>query len=280
LANNRTQKSAPLTDAIVVALSKLVDDAQAESWREPSHSEIQTQIDRAGLAGCDPNQCGQTLGKAKRLRAVLNWAIENDLEAGGRLVYGLIGHIRGCGGFRPDSPNYVSADAIRSAVDAFATEGMVLGLDGVLCPKVLNGLSESELTEALDSYVRRAKKGVTDAALLAGTSRDLLEATAAHVLVTIYGSYSVKDNFPTLLGQAFVALGMSVPNDGQKDTPINRLDRSLFGAACAINTLRNKQGTGHGRPWLPTVTDYEARTTVETMGIIAERMLDLLKQRK
>jgi hypothetical protein len=94
--------------------------------------------------------------------------------------------------------------------------------------------------------------------------------TAAHVLVTIYGSYSVKDNFPTLLGQAFVALGMSVPKDGQKDAPIFRLDRNLFEAACAIN----------GRPCLPTVTDYEARTTVETMGIIAERMLDLLKQRK
>ena len=69
-----------------------------------------------------------------------------------------------------------------------------------------------------------------------------MEATAAHVLVTRYGQYSSGDNFPTLLGQAFVALAMSVPNDGKDDTPINRLDRGLFEAACAINTLRNKQG--------------------------------------
>lgn len=272
-----TRQSAPLTDAIIVALSKLVDDAQAESYREPSHSEIKTQIDRAGLTSCDPNQQGQTLGKAKRVRAVLNWAIENDSNAGGTFVYGLLGHIRGCGGFREDSPNYVGADAISTAVDAFSTEGLVLGTDGILVPKILDRLSGNELTEALDSYVRRAKKGVTDAALLTGTSKDLLEATAGHVLVTKYGNYSAKDNFPTLLGQAFVALDMAVPGDGKDDTPINRIDRGLFDAACAINTLRNKQGTGHGRPWLPTVKDHEARTAVETMGIVAERMLNVLR---
>lgn len=273
-----SRQSAPLTDAIIVALSKLVDDAQAEVYREPSHSEIQTQIDRAGLSSCDPNQQGQTLGKAKRVRAVLNWAIENDAAAGGRFVYGLLGHIRGCGGFRRESPNYVGVDAIRGAVDAFSTEGLVLGTDGVLSPKVLDGLTGSELTSALESYVRRAKKGVADAALLTGTSKDLLEATAAHVLTMRYGNYSIRDNFPTLLGQAFVALGMSVPNDGKDDTPINRLDRSLFQAACAINTLRNKEGTGHGRPWLSTVQDHVARTAVETIGIVAERMLNVLRR--
>ena len=280
MTSRTNQQTAPLTDAIIVALSKLVDDAQAESYREPSHSEIQTQIDRAGLSSCDPNQKGQTLGKAKRVRAVLHWAIENDTSAGGRLVNGLLGHIRGCGGFRPESPNYVGLDAIRGAIDAFSSEGLVLGADGILSPRVLDALSGEKLTEALESYVRRAKKGVTDAALLAGTSKDLLEATAAHVLCSRYGRYAANDNFPTLLGQAFVVLGMSVPNDGKEDTPINRLDRGLFETACAINTLRNKQGTGHGRPWVATLKDHEARTAVETMGIVAERMLTILRGMK
>ena len=278
LTTSRHGDVAPLTDTIIVALSKLVDDAQADSYREPSHSEIQAQIDRAGLSAVDPNQQGQTVGKAKRVRAVLNWAIENDVVAGGRFVSGLLAHIRGCGGFRRESPNYVGEDAIRGAIEAFSTEGFVLGPDGVLSRKVLDGLSGAELTEALQGYVRRAKNGVTDAALLTGTGKDLLEATAAHVLVTRYGQYSTGDNFPTLLGQAFVALGMSVPNDSTDDSPIYRLDRALFEAACAINTLRNKQGTGHGRPWLPTVTDDEARTAVETMGLVAERMLNVLRK--
>ena len=238
------------------------------------------QIDRAGLSSCDPNQHGQTLGKAKRVRSVLNWAIENDVIAGGRFVFGLLGHIRGCGGFRPESPNYVGADPIRGAVDAFSSEGFALGTDGALSRKILDALSGRELTEALEGYVRRAKRGVGDAALLTGTSKDLLEATAGHVLVTRYGQYSTSDNFPTLLGQAFVALGMSVPSDGQDDTPINRLDRGLFDVACAINTLRNKQGAGHGRPWLPTVKEHVARTAVEAMGLVAERMLNLLRGEK
>ncbi len=280
MTNITNKNSAPLTDTIIVALSKLVDDAQEQTYREPSHSEIQTQIDRAQLSSCDPNQQGQTLGKAKRVRAVLNWAIENNADAGGRFVYGLLSHIRGCGGFRVESPNYAGADAIRGAVEAFNTEGFLLGFDGVLSRKVLDGLSGNELTEALEGYVHRAKKGVADAALLTGTSKDLLEATAAHVLITRFGDYSTRDNFPMLLGQAFVALELSVPNDGKDDTPINRLDRGLFEAACAINTLRNKQGTGHGRPWLPTVSDHVARTAVETMGLVAERMLNVLQGAK
>ena len=272
-----SQPSAPLTDSVIVALSKLVDDAQAETYREPSHSEIQMQIDRSGLSSCDPNQQGQTVGKAKRVRAVLNWAIENNMEAGGRFVHGLLAHIRGCGGFRTESPNYAGEDAIRGAMEAFGTEGFVLHGDGVLSPRVLDGLSGNDLTAALDGYVRRAKKGVADAALLTGTSKDLLEATAAHVLMTRFGQHPMINNFPMLLGQAFVALGMSVPNDDKDDTPINRMDRGLFEAACAINTLRNRQGTGHGRPWLPTVTDQVARTAVETMGLVAERMLNILR---
>ena len=279
MPSSRSEPVAPLTDAVLVAVSKLVDDAQAESYREPSHSEIQTQIDRAGLSHCDPLQQGQTLGKAKRVRAVLNWAIENDMTSGGRFVFGLIGHIRGCGGFRPESPNFVGEEAIATAAGAFASEGYQLATDGVLTPRILDGLSGSELTAALEAYVRRAKHGVLDAALLTGTSKDLLEATAGHVVATIQGEAAVSvRSFPTLLASAFVALSMSLPNDGKDATPLNRLDRSLFDAACAINTLRNKEGTGHGRPWISSVAGNDARTAIETMGVVAERMLDKLRE--
>lgn len=280
MTSTTSNNSAPLTDAIIVAVSKLVDDAQAERYREPSHSEIQMQIERARLSVGDPNQQGSSLGKAKRVRTVLNWAMENDPIRGGRFVLALLGHIRGCGGFRSESPNYASTDAIQGAIEAFRSEGFVLGTDGMLTQRILEGLSGTELTDALESYVRRAKKGVEDAALLTGTSKDLVEATAAHILVSRFGQYTQTHNFPTLLAHAFVALGMSVPNDAQEDTPTNRLDRGLFEAACAINTLRNKEGTGHGRPWLPTVPYHLARTAVETMGLVSERMLNAFREAK
>lgn len=33
----------------------------------------------------------------------------------------------------------------------------------------------------------------------------------------------------------------------------------MYELGCAINHLRNKQGTGHGRPWLPSVTEPQVK---------------------
>jgi hypothetical protein len=210
LGGERKMKNLPpLTDAILFALSRVVDDTQTGT-REPSHSDIEFCIVRSKLGVADPKSQGQTVGKAKRVRAVLNWAIENDFSAGREFVEQLIGLVRGCGGFRPGSPNYVGEDAISTLRGALSTEGFVLTSDGELYPTVLESLSGVEISEALLAYVRRAKKGSSDA-LLARPRKDLLEATAAHVLQETWGTYSSATNFPILLGQAFVALGLKTP---------------------------------------------------------------------
>lgn len=266
--------STPLSDSIVVAMARLVDDAQ-NTTREPSHSDLEFQISKAGLRAGDPKAQGQIVGKAKRIRSTLNWALENDLSAGQCLVGGLLAQLRGCGGFRDTSPNFVGTEALEDARCAFRLEGYDLGSDGSLQPVLLDNLSGATLTSALETYVRRAKRGAADAALVTGTGKDLLEATAAHILVERYGTYSSGSNFPTLLGQAFMAVGFvtpqhpAVPGEG----PECRLQRSLYEAACAVNGLRNKQGSGHGRPWLPSVTDAQARCAIQTMGTVAEWLL-------
>lgn len=265
---------APLSDSIIISIARLVDDAQSET-REPSHSDLDFQIGRARLTKGDPKAQGQLVGKAKRVRGTLHWALENDTEAGEALVEGLIALVRGCGGFRPASPNYVGEHAIADAVAAFRAEGYELSLDGELRPIVLESLSGAALSDALRAYVRRAKAGAADAALMTGTGKDLLEATAAHILVERNGSYP-QTNFQGLLGQAFVALGMTTPHHPvvPGEAPQKKIERAMFELACAVNTLRNKTGTGHGRPWLPNVTDAEAKAAIEFMGIIAEWMLD------
>ena len=262
-----------------MAVSRLVDDAQADT-REPSHSDLEFEIKRAGLAAADPKAQGQLVGKAKRVRATLSSALENDPEKGGVLVANLISHLRGCGGFRETSPNYVGAEAVANACAAFKSEGLELTADGTLRPILLDGLSGVELTSALEGYVRRAKQGFEDAALLAGTSKDFLEATAAHVLQEKWASYPTTANFPALLGQAFVALGLATPQDpvSPGEGPERPLQRALYEVACRVNTLRNKQGTGHGRPWLPTVTTAQARLALHQMAVVAEYLLSVLKQ--
>lgn len=125
------QPSAPLSDTVIVALGKLIDDA-GKDRRDPSHSDLAFQFERTGLSIADPAKQGQTVGKAKRVRAVLTWAAENAPNKGERLVWALLAAIRGCGGFRPGSPNYAGHDAIVELTAAFKEEGALLASDGVL----------------------------------------------------------------------------------------------------------------------------------------------------
>ena len=209
MATASSAPKAPLSDAIVMAISRLVDDAGAT--REPSHYNIEAQIQRAGLANADPHKQGSQVGKAKRVRAFLSWALDNAPGKGEQFVSYLVALVRGCGGFRSESPNFVGTEVVADIVEAFQAEGFQFFADGEFKPAVLDTLAGVELTDALMAYVRRAKRGVEDAALLTGTSKDLLEATAAHVITEKFGTYPTTANFPTLLGQALVALGLSTP---------------------------------------------------------------------
>jgi hypothetical protein len=264
----------PLNDAIATAAAKLVDDAQAEKRREPSHADIDFLIRDSNLSSADPKNQGP-VGKGKRVRAVLYWAIGNDLIAGKRMLAALIEQVRGKGGFRSESPHYVGSECIFSLSAAFLAEGYELTSDGLLRQRLLDNLTGAELSDALKAYVRRAKAGADDAALVTGTGKDLMEAVAAHILSERYGGYSATSNFPTLLGQTFFALGLHTPEHlvAPNEPSQHRLERTMFDMACAINRLRNTEGTGHGRPWSSTVTNDEARFAVESMGAIAEYLL-------
>jgi len=272
----------PLSDTLVHAIAQLVDDSNNNgAYREPSHADIEFQVKAAGLLSHDPKQQGQIVGKAKRVRAVLYGALEDDVLAGGKFVAGLLSKLRACGAFRPGSENFVGVEAIENARVAFEAEGFVLAVDGSLSAKVLDSMRGAELTDALRRYAERARKGAEDAALLSGTGKDLLEATAAHVLTTINGNYPANLNFQSLLGMAFISLEMAVPELPTQpgEAPARLMERGMFQCSLAVNRLRNRQGTGHGRPWLPTVTDEEGKAAIETVGTVAAYMLAKLAKK-
>lgn len=262
---------------IIAALARLVDDSQSSTGsRQPSHSEIEDQFRRTGLLDADPSRVlGRPVGKAKRVRGILQWAIEHDIEKGEKLVQLIVALVRGVGGFREGSCNFVGSEPIQDLREAFASEGYQLSETGELLPVVLDSLQGTELTEALRAYVRRARRGVLDAALITGTGKDLVEAVAAHVLVVRFGKYSHQDNFPTLVGQAFVSVGLCAVKKSDL-TAREQMDLALYELACAVNRLRNREGTGHGRPFLPSVTQADARAAIQSMGLVAARLLDAL----
>ncbi|MFA0965329.1 MULTISPECIES: abortive infection family protein [Pseudomonas syringae group] len=169
-----------------------------------------------------------------------------------------------------------------TAKGAFNAEGFNLADDGTVSPKVLTALSGIEMTDALWAYSIRAQKGAEDAALIAGTGKDLLEATAAHVLMSLKGNYPEKANFQGLLGMAFIALDLAVPEISEQpgEPAIKSMERGLFTAALGVNRVRNKQGTGHGRPWEPTLSSEEAKAAIEIMGTISAYLLAKLSKRE
>jgi hypothetical protein len=227
----------PVNDTVIYALARLVDDAQKER-RDPSHSDIEYQIKKAGLSCADPNKEGPPLGKAKRVRAVLTWSIENSAESAECFAAGLISTVKACGGFREISPNFVGKDEITNLAETLKPIGISLSADGSLAPLALNSLSGKPLTKALEIYIERAKKGIEDAALVVGTSKDLMEAVAAHVLQELWGQNPTTANFPTLLGQAFTALGLSTTADKEEsgEHPRKNMERKMYDLACSINT--------------------------------------------
>lgn len=60
---------------------------------------------------------------------------------------------------------------------------------------------------------------------------------------------------------------------------MKKFERSMFEMACAVNVLRNKEGTGHGRPWVTNISNAEGAAAVEFMGVISGFLLDKLSNR-
>ena len=272
----------PLTEAVHIAVAQLFADDPVNRRdpdakpRDPSHQTLTECLQRAGLVQADVKG-----GKEKRVRAVLSWALDNDLASGRRLVAILVATVKGSGGFRDGSPNFVQTETVVNLREAFASEGWLLTSEGDLEPTLVgDDLAGPNVTEVLLAYVRRAVKGLEDDALVVGTSKDLAEAAAAHVLVERYGSYPSSGSFESLLGQAFVSIGLAVPGDHEEasEAPRKKLERGVFAAALGVNRLRNKSGTGHGRPFLPDVGPTDARVAVRTMGCVADLLLDALKK--
>lgn len=269
--------SAPLTDTIAIAVSELV---QAE--RPPSHDTLDRLFARTKLTAADPRREGGQVGKLKRVRAVLTYAIDANPAAGSQLVALLIDAVRAGGGFRTSSPTFIGEQSLRDVQEAFRSEGYELDEDGVLRPSLLDNLDETEISDALARYVRRARAGASDAALVTGTGKDLLEAVARHLLVQHAGTYDERMGFPGTLFHAFDTKGLATPpgpilqaiEAGFDGDPRRRLEQTLYLLGVAVNKLRHSEGVGHGRPFAANVTDLEAKISIEAMGIISELLLE------
>lgn len=267
-----------LDTSILVSFARLFEQSSLV-YRKPSHSEISKVLQDLNIADLDPKIADPSLNKVKRVEFLLYTLTSEDIDStkGQDLFFRLLDLLRGYRGFRADSDNYVGKEAFENFKYVLKSSGIFIDDGGNIIPVILDSLTESEYEEALLKYIRRAKKGSMDAALLVGTSKDLLEAVSYHVIFKKMGTYKQK-HFPTLLGLAFNCLGMTTPADKGEFSHVERMESSFYELGCSINNLRNREGTGHGRPFLPSIADHEATAAIESMGMISEYMMKKLEQ--
>lgn len=268
------RKCTVLSDEIASALGPFFDRIG------PSHDEIRILIKRAGLEALDPERTAsaQPIGKMKRVKGVLFAAVEHCPREGERLVRALIDAIRAGGGFRPSNENYPGLEAVEALRFALRNEGAELDDEGNVRPLNLESLDGRELTDAIWSYVRRARRGGWDAALVLGTAKSLEEAVARHVLRERTGEYPSHANMPTTLYQAYLSVGLAVPPQdviqGLSSDPREAFQQVTWLLALAVNRFRNTEGEGHGRPDIPETSQGEAELVGLAAALVAQLLLD------
>ncbi|MBO9471855.1 abortive infection family protein [Endozoicomonas sp. G2_2] len=74
---------------------------------------------------------------------------------------------------------------------------------------------------------------------------------------------------------------MATPEDPPSSTesPHRVMERGMYQSAVGVNRLRNKEGSGHGRPWVASLGVVEAEAAIELAGVVAGYMLDKLDNR-
>lgn len=256
-----------------------------DGGRGPSHDELTRLIRRAGLETCDPREReGDLVGKMKRVREVLAAALSIDSAVASTFVQSLLGVMRASGCFRSASENYPGAETVSAARQAFEREGFDLDPDGILRPLVLDSLRGEELTAALWSYVQRARTGASDAPLVLGTTKDLLEAVARHVLTETTGSYPTSESVQMTLFHAFDRLGLTTPSlnlvDQLDSDPRRALHQSVYMLGVVVNRLRNQKGTGHGRPRVSDASDADSQLASLATAIASQLLLDALRTQR
>jgi hypothetical protein len=261
-----------LSEELVSVLPTLVANTRGRSIG-PTKTQILQMCTRARLPAPDD------AGKEMLVRMVLSNAVDEDPRGGEKFVTLFVTAARAVGCFRPEDDNYAGADAIRRLRAAFDREGWILETDGQLRPKVLDSLEGRELTVALQNLVRRARRGADDAELVIGTSKNLEEAVARHVLTQVTGGYSPTMDFVSTLYMAFDRLGLATPTTTQKldEDPYRELVLAIYFVGRAVNRLRNDRGDGHGRPKPPVATALEAQLTSLGAALVSELLLTALE---
>lgn len=265
----------PVTHEVAAALASFFRGGQGT----PTHDELTDLFKQSGVEGADPAKTptsdGRPPSKEVRVRRVLGFAADHQLPSGAGLVQALLAALRARGCFDPNDVGFQGRSPIVASQRAFEAVGWQLDDQGHLTPAVLSSLDHHQQRPAIEVHLDRLRRAVRDAPLLIGIAKEVLETTAYYVLDELGRPVPQPRNFPSIMGAARSALGMTGAST-PASAKVRDVYDGLWKVASAVNELRNIEGTGHGRIHPSTVPPEVARVVVQAAGLMAALMLETL----
>lgn len=134
----------------------------------------------------------------------------------------------------------------------------------------------AETQQVIEQHALRLRRGrdANDAEGLIGTSKDLMETVAKTTLESLGRTYGSATDFPKLCSAALEALELH-PSALQDRQALRNLAGACITIANAITSMRNSDGTGHGRSRPTDLHAFHATFMVETATAWSKWMLDV-----
>ncbi|MFC7458047.1 abortive infection family protein [Brachybacterium sp. GCM10030267] len=231
----------PWTNEVAHALRRLMERAMY-----PSHAGLDDIFARRHIDVPEIDVQGERMSKVRRLRAAFEQADAQGEDAVKWLVADVIDEMRFHDVFsHPGEERLELVERLRAAL---ASAGAILDADG----RIQRGYAGPEISaggrETVDRLQGKLRKGDLDPGSILGTSKDLLEATAKHLLHEHEPEARPAD-MPGIVTQAMRAAGLTT-NANEIDSPNAKAIAGLRGqvvkTAAAVAPLRNNGGDGHG----------------------------------
>ena len=231
----------PWATDVALNLSRLME----KTW-SPSHGGLDTIFGKLAINSPETDRQGSSINKVKRLRRAFDQADAHGEQAVVNLVKEIIEEMRFKGVFSStDEQTQELVSALRASL---AQAGARLTDEGRLEPLTLGPAIEAGGRETVDRLQSRLRDPLLDPGAILGTSKDLLEATAKHLLKEHSPEVRAGD-MPGVVGQAMRAAGLStIPGeiDSTNDKAVAALRQQVIKTAEAVTSTRNTGGDGHG----------------------------------
>lgn len=212
----------------------------------PSHSGLDDIFARRGIESPRSDAQGTSVNKSRRLRAAFDAVGDEGEGAVKWLIHDIVEEMRYQNVFEhPDEKRLELVERLRQAL---AGAGATLTSDG----RIEGGYVGPEVPAGgrttVDRLQTKLRGGEQDPGSILGTSKDLLEATAKHLLHE-HDPVATPGDMPGVVSQAMRAAKLST-KPSEIDSPnakaIAGLRNQVVKTAEAVAPLRNKGGDGHG----------------------------------